>query len=222
MGDLAIGLGTTLAAGYITSRAQKKAEESLEKGTQQQAEQEAISRGIQQQQFEGQIARQQPFLEAGQLALPQLVESISGRGDVSGLPATQAQRGMITDFLGEQAPEFVTEDALANLEAVEAERNKSRLSDLVNIGLGGVGASAGSGVNLGTTLGRSLATESNIRGQGLQQAASSRENRRNQLIQGLTGLPALGGTAFQNRPQQAVSPFITPQNPLGLTPGQGL
>ena len=88
--------------------------------------------------FGEQIQRQQPFLEVGRQALPELVESISGRGEVSQLPATRIQGSLIEEFLGD-APGQVRQDALANLEAVEQQRNVGRLQDLVNIGLGGVG-----------------------------------------------------------------------------------
>lgn len=223
MAELAIGLGTSIIGGVIQQRGESRAAEAEEAGVRQQLETEALNREFQRRQFERQLERQQPFLEAGTLALPEFIQAIQNRPvtDVAGLPATGIQAGLITEALGPQAPAFVTEGALADLSAIEAERQKGRLADLVNIGLGGVGSAAGSRVNLGTTLGSSLAGSGALQAQGLQQAAASRENRRNQLIQGLAGLPAVVAAGLPLT-AQAPSPFITPQNPLGLTPGQGL
>lgn len=222
MVSLAIGLGTSIIGGIITSKGEKKAAQEEQRGEQEQLRVEALNREFQEEQFDKQIARQEPFVQAGTEAIDPLIQAISNRGDVSGLPSTQIQGGLISDFLGAQAPGFVTDRALGDLEAIEADKNKGRLSDLVNIGLGGVGSQAGSGANLGSTLGQSLATSGNIAAQSITDAAANRENRRNQLFQGVTGLPSLAVTAFQNRPQQPVNPFITAQNPLGLTPGAGL
>ncbi len=224
--DIALELGTSLLGGYIDYKGQKDAAESQQQGTAEQIRIEGLNRQFQKEEFDKQIARQQPFVDVGNLALPQFIEALSNRPSAAGLPATQIQGGMISDFLGSQAPGFVKERSLANLGAIEAEKNKGRLSDLINIGLGGVGSSAGTGVNLGTTLGQSLMTSGNLQAQGLQAAAANRENRQNQLFQGLSGLPALAYTAYKNQPQGNVytgaGRGFTNQNPLGLTPGQGL
>jgi|GEM_PF-4864376 hypothetical protein len=227
MASLAIGLGTSIIGGVISSRGQKSAAQAQQAGQQEgiaeQARIEQANREFQQRQFDKQIERQQPFVDVGEMALAQLPAAISNRGDASQLPATQIQAGLISDFLGPNAPGFVQENALENLNAIEAERNKGRLSDLVNIGLGGVGSTAGSRLNLGTTLGQSLATSGLREGlgtqQSLQQAAVNRQNRQNQIIGGLSGLPSL---IFEGLPRQQASPLITRQNPLGLTPGAGL
>jgi len=221
MASLAIGLGTAIIGGIISSKGQSDAEEEQERGTQEQIRIEGLSREASEKEFKKQIARQKPFVDVGTKALPEFIKAISNRGNVSKLPATRIQKGLISDFLGENVPEFIRERSLDDLNAIEFEKNKGRLSDLINVGLGGVGSTAGANVNLGTTLGNSFATSGNIQAQSLIDSAASRENRQNQLIQGIAGLPALANTAFQNRPQ-SVNPFITAQNPLGLTPGAGL
>jgi len=174
-----------------------------------------------QREFDRQITAQQPYLDVGEMALPDFIEAISNRGDVSGLPSTQIQSDIITDFVGDQSPDYVTDRALTNLEAVEAERNKARLADLISIGTGAQGTAAGSRVNLGTTLGSSIGAEGNIRGQSLADLAKSRQNISNIFAGGVSSIPVLqeaqrgGNTGIGN-------PLITSQNPLGITPGGGL
>jgi hypothetical protein len=195
------------------------ARETAEAGARTQAEIEKLKRDALQKEFKRQIERQQPFLKAGVEALPEFISAISGRGgDVMDLPATQIQGDLISEFLGEEAPGFVKERALTNLGAVEAERRKGRLADLVSAGLGGALSTVGAGVNLGTTLSRSLARECGIRGQALQESATARQNLINQAIGQLSGLPAF--IAGARGP--AVAPTIThiPDPDLPFT-GQG-
>lgn len=192
---IAVGGGAVIqGAGAETARAT-----TLE-GAKTQADIERQSREAQTRQFEKQIERQQPLLDVGNLALPQFIEALSNRGDASGLPATQIQSDLISQFLGDQAPEFVKERALGDLGAVEAERNKGRLADLVSSALGGAMTSAGQRVDLGSTVGRSIAQEGNILGQGLQQSAIQRANTQNQAVQGLAGLPAYYAAQKNNVP----------------------
>jgi hypothetical protein len=172
----------------------------VERGAEQQAAQERLAREFAQEQFEKQIERQEPFRQVGVQALPQLVESIAGRGDVSGLPATQIQQSLISEFLGEQAPGFVGRRATEGLEAVEQQRNIGRLADLVNIGAGGVGAGAASRVGMGTTLGRSLAQEAGTQAQALGQAATMRQQAQRDLFGGLAGLPSVIAAARTPEP----------------------
>lgn len=189
-------------------------------GAEAQAKVEALSRAASTKEFDAQAARQQPYIDAGTAAIDPYTEAISNRGDVSGLPATTLQSGMISDFLGGNAPGFVTDEAMANLNATELERNKGRLSDLINVGLGGTASSAGSMVNLGSTVGNSLAYSGNTAAQSLQDAATSRQNMANSAITSLSGLPAYYNA--QSGGQTSTNPYITAQNPLGLTSGAGL
>lgn len=188
---LALAAAPTLAGLYTQYAGGEAARATTEAGARSQAEIESLRRDAAQKEFERQIARQQPFLDVGGEALPELVSAISNRGgDVTGLPATQIQGDLIAEFLGEEAPAFIKERAMTNLGAVEAERRKGRLADLVSAGLGGALSTAGSGVDLGSTLSRSLAREGGIRGQALQESATARQNLINQAVGQLSGLPA--------------------------------
>lgn len=184
------------------------------KGAKTQAEIERLSRESEKRQFEKQIARQKPFLEVGEIALPRFIEAISNRGDISGLPATQIQGDLIAEFLGEEAPQFIKERALTNLSAVEAERNKGRLADLISAGLGGALSATGSRADLGTAAGRSLAREASTTGEALQRSAMARQNILGQAVTGLAGLPAL--IAAGRGPTGVI-----PTTPQGLPLGGG-
>lgn len=171
---------------------QQAARETTEAGARGQADIEKLRREASQREFKRQAARQQPFLDVGTQALPEFISAISGRGgDVAGLPATQIQGDLISEFLGEEAPAFIKERAMTNLGAVEAEKRKGKLADLVSAGLGGALSTAGAGVDLGSTLSRSLARGGGIQGQALQESATARQNIINQAVGQLAGLPAL-------------------------------
>lgn len=188
---LALAAIPTLAGLYTQYAGGEAARATTEAGAQSQAEIEGLRREAAQKEFERQIGRQQPFLDVGGEALPEFISAVSGRGgDVAGLPATQIQGDLIAEFLGDQAPEFIKERAMTNLGAIETEKRKGRLADLVSAGLGGALSTAGSGVDLGTTLSRSLAREGGIRGQALQESATARQNLINQAVGQLSGLPA--------------------------------
>jgi len=163
-------------------------------GARDQAAIEEKNRGVQRKTFEGQIERQQPFVDTGVRALSPFIESISNRGE-TGLPAEQIQARQISEFLGDQAPSFVKNDALANLEAVELEKNKGRLSNLIDIGLGGIGATGQSGQQLGANVGQSLAQSGNINAGILTQGAVDRQNRFNRILEGVSSIPGAVTTA---------------------------
>jgi len=220
MAELAIGAGITLignvVAGGIEEKGRRKKEQAdIEafkaksdaeiEGLKAVEQAERDNLAIQKEIFGAQTARQKPFVDVGTMALPDFIEAISNRGK-TGLPAEQFQSGQISDFLGKNVPDIVKAKALEELEALELERNKSRLSDLVNVGVGGVGSEAGSIVNEAGTVGQSLVNIGTAKEQALQNAARARgaislqedidkENQRNRLIGGLSELPGLVGTA---------------------------
>lgn len=197
MAELAIPLavGTQIGGGLLAAEGREAAGETQVRSAREQAEIEALLREFQERQFGKQIERQAPFVAAGEAALPDLVSAISNRPTTETLPAERIQAEQIMEFLGPQAPSFVTEEALGDLSAIEAERNKARLSDLVNIGLGGVGSGASSRLNLGAGVGGTIARTGDITAQSLQQQAINRQNLQNELFAGLTGLPALVASA---------------------------
>ena len=195
---MAAWLGLLSSIGSLGAQAagSASANASTIEGARTQAGIEAQNRAAQTRQFDQQIARQQPYVDVGKRALPDFINALSNRGDVSNLPATQIQGGMISDFLGPNAPDFIKDKALQNLNAVQLEGNKGRLSDLISIGLGGAGATTGSRLNLGSALGSSLSRQGNIESQGLQQSAQNRQNLANSLTTGLGGIPAYINTLY--------------------------
>ncbi len=208
-----LGIGAQAGAG-------RAAQKTSVAGAEAQAEIEGLQREAATKEFDRQISRQQPFLDVGGQALPEFISAISNKGDAAGLPATQIQGDLIAEFLGDEAPAFIKERAMTNLGAVEAERNKGRLADLVSVGLGGAMSSAGSGVDLGTTLSRSLATEGNIRGSALQDSATARQNTINQAVGQLSGLPAF--IAASRGPKFQTVPDVIPSGASGgLALGSG-
>jgi hypothetical protein len=201
---------------------QAAASATTEAGAESQARIEQRKRDATTREFNRQVARQQPYIDAGKMALPEFIEAISNRGtDVSNLPGTRIQSDIINEFLGENAPDFVKEDAMLDLNASEFEKRKGRLADLLNIGVGGQASAAGSRMNLATGGGRSLGAEGNIRGQSLADMAAGRQNMANIGVSGASSIPVIAA-ARRGGNTGIVNPLITPQNPRGLTPGQGL
>lgn len=175
----------------IQGAGQEKASQTTQAGVETQADIEGLNREFQSDLFDKQIERQQPFVDVGNLALPEFINAIHNQGDASGLPAATLRRDIVGEFLGEQAPEFVRENAFADINAVETEANKGRLSDLVNIGLGGAGNVARTGTGLTTNISNSIAGEGNLIAQGLQDQAASRQNISENTVNQLSALPAL-------------------------------
>lgn len=185
---------------------QKAASKTQVAGAEAEAAVEDMNLEFQQDLFEGQIERQTPYLEAGNVALPELVKAIQNRGDASQLPTTQIKRDIVGEFLGEQAPDFVTEKAYGDIDATEAELNKDRLSNLVNVALGSTGSTAESGANLASNIGSSLINTANIESQSLADQAANRSNMVATGVSAISSLPALVA-AYQGR--QANSPITT-------------
>lgn len=189
------------AAGGEAARA------STIEGAELQVEQERLGRAFQREQFEKALARQQPFLEAGQEASPLLAMAIRNELDTSNLPSTEIQKGLLAAGLGEEAPAFVTERAGRGIEAIEAENQKSRLLDLVQIGLGAAGAASGTRANIGTTTAQSLGRIGNIGAGALQSAATQRQNIATQATERFGGLPAFLASQKRRTGQPLTSGF---------------
>jgi len=194
MGSIA-AIVPAVGAAFVKKEGQESASRKIEGAARERADIEALNRVFQQEMFQKGQQRRQPLLQSGQYALPKLIESISNRGDVSNLPATRIQGSIISEYLGEESPNFITEDALSNMQAMEAEKNKQRLSNLVNIGLGGLGSTIQqqSGMNRFNAL--STLNENQIRQNAIQQAAIDRSNRNLQFGNTMAGLPAYIATA---------------------------
>ena len=101
MGSLVGGILGIAGTGAQAAGSEAGRETTIE-GAKTQARIESAKRKASQGEFERQIERQQPFLNVGTQALPLFANAISNRGqDVSGLPSTQIQSDLITQFLGE-------------------------------------------------------------------------------------------------------------------------
>jgi hypothetical protein len=187
-----IGLG---AAGGEAGRSATK------EGARLQVAQEELGREFQTEQFEKALERQQPFLEVGQEASPLL--SMAIRGDLSPdqIRAAEIQKDILAQELGD-APAFVLDRAGRGIEAAEGENQKSRLLELVQIGLGAAGSASGTRANIGTTTAQSLGRIGNIGAGALQSAATQRQNLATQATSAVGGLPAF--LASQRRRQQAI------------------
>lgn len=191
MASLALATGSLILGTGISLAGQRAAQESTVAGAEAQIEIEDMNRAFQKNLFEGQIERQQPFIDAGNIALPDLVKAIQNKGDASSLPSATLRRDIVGEFLGEQSPDFIREQAFGDIDASETEINKGRLSNLVNVGLGAVSGEAQTGANLAANLENSFIKEGNIQGQSLQDQAIARQNQGATVLRSLSTLPQL-------------------------------
>jgi len=239
-GEALLDVGLSIVGGLIARDSEKDAIEEQERANEQALkiteEMEQESRAFQQEQFDKQLARQQPYLDVGTQALPDFAMAVQNRGREVALPVSDIRQGLLSDFLGPNAPDFIREEAMGNIEAEEEQANIGRLANLVDLGLGGSGDVAAATTGLASGIGRSYQTEQAAQGnkaQALQNAAYQRSNLRGQTMGGLAGIPGLMVSAgmFDQAPSPysslvpsnpSLSPYTTTQNPLGLTPGQGL
>jgi hypothetical protein len=182
-----IGVGASVGASAF---GQKESDKASIEGARTQARIEEISRQAGEDEFQKQMARQQPFIDVGTRALPMFQRAISNRGDASGLPTTAIQQDFVSDFIGSNAPEFIRQGAMKDINAMESEQQKRRLSDLVNIALGGSASQAVAGVNLASMAGQSQQRQGLSLADALQQSAISRQNMANQAVTEISGIPA--------------------------------
>jgi hypothetical protein len=182
------------AAGAEAQRA------TTEEGARLQVAQEELGREFQREQFEKALARQQPFLEAGQEASPLLTAAIRNQLTGEQLPAAQIQTGLLEESLA-GAPEFVLSRGRQGIEAIEAENQKSRLLDLIQIGQGAAGSAGRTRANIGITAAQSLGRIGNIGAGALQSAAQQRQNMATQATERFGGLPAFLASQRRQQPR---------------------
>lgn len=219
-----LAVGAT-AADYIGSKeATKGLEEGTREGEAKQAALEKLNRDYAQKIFDEDIERQKPFYDAGIKAGVQYSDAITNKLDPTQSGAYKTQLGLISPEL-EGAPEYVREEAIQRLGAIEGEKQKGRLLDLQQIGMGAAGAAGTSGMNLGNVLAQSFGRTSGAgfqTAQNLQTVGEQRQSAFNVAASQLSGLPAYLASSRSPQTQYGGSPYTTQQNPLGLTPGQGL
>lgn len=173
----------------VSAAGSETASASTVAGAETKAEQTRLGQVFQTKQFEKAIERQQPFLQAGQEASPLLTLAIRNELETSNLPATEIRKGLVSAGI-EEAPEFVKERVGRGIEATEAESQKSRLLDLVKIGLGAAGSVTGARAGLGVETAESLGKIGRIGAGALQSAATQRQNTITTAAERFGGLPA--------------------------------
>lgn len=195
----------------------EQARESTIEGARTQAEIERLKRDYAQRTFEEDIERQKPFYEAGKQAGVLYPDAIVNKLDPTVTGAYQLQKRLIEPEL-EGAPEYVKESAMQQLGAIEQQKQKSRLMDIQQIGLGAAGAAGTAGLNLGNILAQSYGLTGQVSGGAKQSAAEQRQSAWNVAASQLSGLPAYFAAGRQ--PTQTYDTYMPGQQSLGLMPGQ--
>lgn len=166
---------------------------------------EALSREYATQMFKEDIERQQPFYEAGKAAGVQYGAAVRNQLDPTESGSYQLQKDLIDKDLG-GAPAYVKEGAYAQLGAVEGEKQKSRLMDLQQIGMGSAASAGTSGLNLGNMLARSYGLSGNVMAGGMQSSANQTQSMWNVAGSQLSGLPAYIESGRQPTPTSYTGP----------------
>lgn len=167
----------------------EEATKGVEEGSAEQIRIETIKRNYATKVFEDNLERQKPFYDAGIKAGIQYPNAITNRMDPTKSGTYKTQLGLISKDL-EGAPEYVKEEALQRLGAIEGEKQKNRLLDMQRIGLGAAGSAGTSGLNLGNTLAQSFNLSSGVLGSSQQEVSDRNQSAWNVAASQLSGLPA--------------------------------
>lgn len=167
-------------------------------GAKSQAKIETIKREYMTKMFNEDIERLQPFYEAGKSAGVMYGDAIKNKLD----PTKTGTYNQIDKMIGsdlEGAPEYVREEAFERLGAMEQQKQKSRLMDIQQIGLGSAGSAGTAGLNLGNTLAQSYGLSGNVMAQGMQSGANQRQSMWNNAATQLGGMPSYFGSGNGNQ-----------------------
>jgi hypothetical protein len=173
----------------MSQRGQQQAMASTVEGARTQANIEAMNREYSQKVFDEEIEQQKPFYDAGVKAGVKYDDAITNKLDPKKTGTYQLQRELIDPDLAGQ-PEYVWEGAHERLGAMEAEKQKGRLMDLQQIGLGAAGSAGTAGVNLGNVLAQSYGLTGNVMAKATQSAAEQKQSMWNVTASQLSGLPS--------------------------------
>jgi hypothetical protein len=178
---------------------------STVEGAKSQARIEAMKREYMTKMFDEDIERLKPFYEAGKSAGVMYGDAVRNKLDPTKTGTYQQISKMISPEL-EGAPEYVKEEAFERLGAMEQQRQKSRLMDIQQIGLGSAGSAGTSGMNLGRTLAQSYGLSGGVMAQGAQSGAEQRQSMYNVAATQLGGMPSYfaSGRQTPQQPQQNV------------------
>ena len=145
--------------------------------------------------LEGSIAREQPFIEAGRGALPLAELAAVGEADFRGTPIfrgreEQGLAALMEAIQGDELSGFAGERFGSTLDASEQELNRTRLNDLLAIGLGSSGTAGQEGATLANLATQSALRGGNLQASGAQTAFEQRQNQLNQALASLGGAPS--------------------------------
>ena len=171
------------AAGAESARASTVA------GAKSQARIETMKREYMQKMFDEDIERLKPFFEAGQKAGVMYGDAVRNKLDPTKTGTYQQISKMIGGDL-EGSSEFVKENTFGRLGAMEQQRQKSRLMDLQQIGMGSAASAGTSGMNLGQTLAQSYGISGGAMATGMQSSSNQRQSMYNKAITGISEIPS--------------------------------
>ena len=145
--------------------------------------------------LEGSIAREQPFIQAGQAALPLSQLAALGEGQFRDTPIFRERESTglaeLADAIqGEQISGFARDRFGRGLDVSEEAQSRARLNDLLAIGLGSAGTAGQEGGTLANLATQAALRGGDIRATGAQTAFEQRQNAINQALGELGGLPS--------------------------------
>jgi hypothetical protein len=167
----------------------ESARASTIEGAKSQAKIEAMKREYMQKIFTEDIDRLKPFYEAGTAAGIKYGDAIRNKLDPTQTGTYKQISSMISPDL-EGAPEYVKERAFERLGAMEGERQKTRLMDLQQIGMGSAASAGTAGLNLGSMLAQSYGLSGNVMARGMQSGENQRQSMYNVAASQMSGLPS--------------------------------
>lgn len=142
--------------------------------------------------FNESLAREQPFIQAGQRALPLAELAASGKGNFRSTPVYQNRQSTGLSALGgladSQVSPFAAKRFNQMLDATEEAMNLSRLNDLISIGLGSSGTAGQQGTAAANEATRAAILGGQMQSGAAQTAFEQRQNMINGLLQQGGGL----------------------------------
>lgn len=204
---MAIKLGADIFGGM-------QGAEAAEKGAKANAKIERANREYQNKVFTENMEKLKPFVEAGRAAIPKYDEAIKGRGEPMNSGLAQMQKKMIEADTGSMT-DHVKKITMQRLEAGEAEKNKARLMDLQQIGLGSAGTAGRSSVNTGSTLASSYARAGERTSNAALDRTVANQNMWMQSLDAISGLPAYYASMKDDKKTSAPSGYGSRQGYVG-------
>jgi len=160
--------------------------------------------------FDQSMARERPFIEAGQAALPLAQLAAQGQGKYQETPLYQFRNesgaGSLANLVqgGEISP-FAQSRFTNGLNVSEEAQNRARLNDLLSIGLGSSGTAGQQSNAMANTATNAAIAGGQLGAAGTQTAFEQRQNTINGLLQGLGGLSSY--VAANRSPTSTRSPM---------------